>query len=86
MLLIFSVIFPDSSEIRPLVFYSESIEIGFDVLNSHIKHGIVLLSAVLRDINGTETRLPIEAIDGEPVKEYIERLQIEWEKILKRRS
>ncbi|RAJ94227.1 hypothetical protein LX87_04112 [Larkinella arboricola] len=85
MLLVFSVVDAADGDIRPLVYYSERLELSFDLLSRYVRTGFTILSAVLREPNGVETSLPIEAIDGEPIKDYIQRLQKEWESILKKR-
>jgi hypothetical protein len=83
LLLVFSVVNPADGDIRPLVFYSERLELSIDLLNYYVKLGFIILSAVLREPNKADTPLPLEVIDGEPVKEYIQRLQEEWEKNLR---
>ncbi|WP_460635926.1 hypothetical protein [Larkinella harenae] len=59
---------------------------SIDLLNHYVKQGFTIVSAVLREPEKADMLLPLEAFDGEPVKEYIQRLQEEWEKILKSRS
>ncbi|WP_138991631.1 hypothetical protein [Larkinella sp. C7] len=85
LLLIFTVFHPDDSDIRSLVFYSERLEASIDLLNYYVKLGYTILSAGLKELDGNEITLPIEVFDGEPMGDYILRLQEEWKKILNNR-
>ncbi|WP_460635914.1 hypothetical protein [Larkinella harenae] len=82
MLLLFSLLHPTSREVQSFVFGATRLEISLDFLNSFVRKGYTLVSAVLQELNGSETALPLEALDGRPVSEAIQRLQEEWERIL----
>jgi hypothetical protein len=60
----------------------KEIEQYIDVLNHYVVSGYKLLSACLIDDDGIQTELPLEAFDGNPVGEYIRKLQMEYQQVL----
>ena len=61
---------------------SSTIESSFELLNNLVSAGCVLISVKLDIGTGSYTTLPVDAFDGQSMKEPLKQLQQQWEEIL----
>ena len=73
----FTILQPEG-RIRTFSIYSESVEECLEEITPILHFGRSLLFASFKKSNGTLKILPVNVEEGEPMTDYLQRLQKQW--------